>query len=204
MELKEFLSIIKKKLWFLILVTLLTTGVTWAITTYYIQPQYRVSTLVIIGDKNLSSTSKPNINDMVLYQGLAQTYAEFAATRKVATDVINTLNLNMSSAQLMSMISAAPSEKSQFLNITVISTNKDEVAPIANQVVKSLKKVTKNIADPDTIQVIDEAITPNYPFSPNIALNSTAAFFLGIMLSIGVIFLHEYVAGSVKTENELS
>ncbi|QAA34741.1 YveK family protein [Clostridium manihotivorum] len=204
MELKDFLSIIKKRLWFLILVTVLVTGVTYGITKLYLQPQYRASTLLIIGDENLSSNQKPSMNDLNLYQDLAETYAQFASTRKVATDVMNSLNLKISAGEVQSMISATTSKDSRFLTITVMSSDKTLVAPMANQVVTSLKNVTKDLVQPDSLHVIDEAQDPSSAFSPNTRLNLTVAFVIGIMLSIVIIFLHEYIDSTVKDEDELS
>jgi capsular polysaccharide biosynthesis protein len=204
MELKEFLSIIKKKLWLLILVTLLTTGVTYGATKLFFQPQYKASTLLIIGDDNLLSTSKPSANNLTVYQEMAETYAQFASTRKVATDVIKSLSLKMSASELQSMIDASTSKDSRFLTITVTSSDKTLVAPIANQVVTSLKSVTKDLVQPDTLNVIDEAQDPKIPFSPHTKLNVIAGFFIGIILSVGIIFLLEYIDSTVKDEDELS
>jgi capsular polysaccharide biosynthesis protein len=203
MELKEFLSIIKKKLWLLILVTLLATGVTYGATKLFFQPQYKASTLLIIGDDNLLST-KPNATNLTVYQEMAETYAQFASTRKVATDVIKSLNLKMSASELQSMIDASTSKDSRFLTITVTSSDKTLVAPIANQVVTSLKSVTKDLVQSDTLNVIDEAQDPKIPFSPHTKLNVIAGFFIGIILSIGIIFLLEYIDSTVKDEDELS
>lgn len=205
MELKDYFNIIRKRILLVILVTLGCTLVSAAVSYFVIKPVYKADIAVIIGsnDKAVDNT-KPNYNDVMMYQKLVQTYSEFVKTRVVADDVIKELKLDITSDDLIKMISVTPKGTTEFLTISVSSTNKDQVAEIANQVAKSLKKVSKEIKNQDNVQLVDGASVPQKPASPKPLLNIAVAFFVGLMLSIGIVFLLEYLDNTVKDEEELT
>lgn len=205
MELKDYFNIIRKRILLVILVTLGCTLVSAAVSYFVIKPVYKADIAVIIGnnDKAVDNT-KPNYNDVMMYQKLVQTYSEFVKTRVVADDVIKELKLDITSDDLTKMISVTPKGTTEFLTISVSSPNKDQVAEIANQVAKSLKKVSKEIKNQDNVQLVDGASVPQKPASPKPLLNIAVAFFVGLMLSIGSVFLLEYLDNTVKDEEELT
>ena len=50
---------------------------------------------------------------------------------------------------------------------------------------------------------MDRAIVPINPISPNKKLNLAIAFFLGLMISVGIVFLLEYLDSTIKTESDV-
>ncbi|GIM28701.1 capsular polysaccharide biosynthesis protein [Clostridium polyendosporum] len=205
MELKEYFNIIRKRILLIIIVTLSCTVLSAVISYFVIKPVYKADIAVIIGNNDkVADSTKPNYNDVMMYQKLVQTYSEFVKKRVIAEDVIKELNLDITADELINMISATPKGTTEFLNISVSSTNKDQVAEIANQVAKSLKKVSTEIKNQDNVQLVDGASAPQKPDSPKPLLNIAVAFFVGLMLSIGVAFLLEYLDNTVKDEEELT
>ena len=63
----------------------------------------------------------------------------------------------------------------------------------------SLAKTQKGVK----IMVINPAIEPKNPISPNKKLNVTLASFLGLLTGIGIAFLVEYLSNSISTDKEL-
>lgn len=201
MELKAYLQIIKKRIWLLISITLLFTIIGTFLSIYYFKPQYKSSISIFIGSAKKSSDTQQTYNDFMMYQNLVQTYAEFATSRSVASNVIKNLNLNITDDKLISMLTATQSKNTQFLDITVTSTDRNEAAKIANQLPISLKVITSDIMDADNIKIVDLAATPTTPFSPNRKLNIFIAFIIGITFSTILIFLLEYL--EIPSENSV-
>ena len=50
---------------------------------------------------------------------------------------------------------------------------------------------------------MDKAIVPINAISPNKKLNIAIAFFIGLMVSLGIVFLLEYVDNTIKTESDV-
>ena len=89
------------------------------------------------------------------------------------------------------MVSVAPKGDTEFLTITVKSKDPKEAMDIANQLAKSLKYVSNDVKKADNVQLLDEAQVPIAPDSPNKRLNIAIAFFIGLMVSLGIAFLLE-------------
>ena len=205
MELKEYLHILKKR-WLLILSVTLTCVFVSAIVSFFlIKPTYQASISVVIGSNKEETSSNPNqtYNDVMMYQKLVKTYSEFVKTRSVAEDAIDKLNLDITPGALLGMISVAPKGDTEFLTITVKSKDAYEARDIANQVAKSLKAITKDIKKVDNVQLVDDALLPSGPVSPKPLLNIAIALILGLFVSVGIVFLIEYLDNTVKDTDEL-
>ncbi|ERK32234.1 YveK family protein [Clostridium intestinale] len=205
MELKEYLHILKKR-WLLILSVTLTCVFVSAIVSFFlIKPTYQASISVVIGGNKEESSSNTNqtYNDVMMYQKLVKTYSEFVKTRSVTEDAIDKLNLDMTPGALLGMISVAPKGDTEFLTITVKSKDAYEARDIANQVAKSLKAITKDIKKVDNVQLVDDALLPSGPVSPKPLLNIAIALILGLFVSVGIVFLIEYLDNTVKDTDEL-
>jgi len=53
------------------------------------------------------------------------------------------------------------------------------------------------------VSVMDKAVLPDKPVKSNIKLNIAIAFFIGLMASIGLVFVLEYLDRTIKTEEEI-
>jgi protein tyrosine kinase modulator len=205
MELKEYLHILKKR-WLLIISVTLTCVFASAVVSFFlIKPTYQASISVVIGGNKDESSTNPNqtYNDVMMYQKLVKTYSEFVKTRSVAEDAIEKLNLDKTPAALLDMVSVAPKGDTEFLTITVKSKDAYEARDIANQVAKSLKEITKDIKKVDNVQLVDDALLPSGPVSPKPLLNIAIALILGLFVSVGIVFLIEYLDNTVKDTDEL-
>jgi capsular polysaccharide biosynthesis protein len=205
MELKEYLHILKKRWLLIISVTLTCVFVSTIVSFFLIKPTYQASISVIIGSNKDQSSSNTNqtYNDVIMYQKLVKTYSEFAKTRAVAEDTIDKLSLDKTPTTLLNMLSVAPKGDTEFLTITVKSNDAYEARDIANQIARSLKDVTKKIKNVDNVQLVDDALLPSGPVAPKPLLNIAIALLLGIFVSVGVVFLIEYLDNTVKDPEEL-
>lgn len=204
MDLKQCFNTIVKRKYLIIIITLAATLISAIFSYFLIKPVYKADISVIIGQAQTDGAkTNQNYNDMLMYQKMVKTYGEFAKSRTVASDVIEKLALDKSVDQLLAMITVAPKGDTDFLTITVESKDKGEAVLIANQMAKSLKEVSKEVRQADNVQLLDEALPPKGPASPKPILNMAIAFFLGLMVSVGITFLLEYLDNTIKDEDEL-
>ncbi|MCJ7687839.1 MAG: Wzz/FepE/Etk N-terminal domain-containing protein, partial [Clostridiaceae bacterium] len=202
MELMEYFTIIKKRILLIILITIGATVFSGILSYFVITPTYKSDISVIIGKIQTSSVeSQANYNDVIMYQKLVKTYSEFAKSRRVSEHAIQALNLKIEPSQLQNMVTVAPKGDTEFLTITVKSKDPKEAMDIANQLAKSLKVISTDVKKVDNIQLLDEAILPTIPDNPNPKLNMAIAFFIGLMISLGIAFLMEYLDDTVKSQD---
>ena len=204
MELMEYFTIVKKRILLVILITIGATVLSGVLSYFVITPTYKADISVIIGKiENKTEVPQANYNDVIMYQKLVKTYSEFAKSRKVSEHVITALKLNMEPNQLQSMVSVEPKGDTEFLTITVKSKDPKEAMSISNQLAKSLKFVSNDVKKADNVQLLDEAQLPTVPDSPNPKLNMAIAFFIGLMVSLGIAFLMEYLDNTVKSQEDI-
>lgn len=204
MELHQYLEVIKKRLGLIIVLPIVCVIISAIVSFIFMKPVYKADIAVLIGQpENKSTTSSSNYQDILMYQNMVKSYAELTKTRRVAEDVIQKLKLDKSADQLLSQVTVAPKANTEFLNISVKSNDKNEAQAIANQLAYSLKEISTSVRNSDNVKIIDEALLPTAPVSPNKKLNMTIALFLGIMIALGIIFLIEYMDTTVKSSHEL-
>ena len=205
MELKERYLILKKRIDIIILITLVSTITSGVLSYFVIQPTYRTEISVIIG-KNESQEDKSgsNLQDVMLYQSLVKTYSKLTTSRAVLEDVIKNLKLKqMSTTELSKMLVVTPDVDTQFLTITVTSKDPKLSLDIANQLAKSLKEVSLKINNVDCVKLVEEAQLPAQPYSPRPIRNIAMAFLVGIIFSVGLTFLLEYLDNTIRTEEDV-
>lgn len=204
MELMEYFTIIKKRILLVILITIGLTVFSGILSYFVITPTYKSDIAVIIGKiESETEPSQDNYNDVIMYQKLVKTYSEFTKSRRVSEHVIEALKLKIEPGQLQEMVTVAPKGDTEFLTITVKSKEPKEAMDIANQLAKSLKVISTDVKKVDNIQLLDEALLPTSPDNPNPKLNMAIAFFIGLMISIGIAFLLEYLDNTVKSQEEI-
>jgi capsular polysaccharide biosynthesis protein len=197
-DLSTLWQIIKKKLGLIIVVTILITMIAGIFTFFFVEPQYRSTVAVFISDERSGTSVTETINDINMYQKLVDTYAEIAKSRTVAEDVIANLDLDMTVTQLQEMITSSPKGNTQFLNLSITSTDLELSYNMANQMARSLKAVSRELRGTDIVQILDPANVPTEPSSPNIKMNLAIGFVLGLMISVFFVFLLEFMDKTLK------
>jgi capsular polysaccharide biosynthesis protein len=205
MELQEYLNIIRKRWALLVVITLVFTLISGVVSYFVIKPVYKADISVIIQKEDNVDPKGSNVsyNDVLMYQKLVKTYSELVKSRTVAENAINKLGIDMKADKLQGMISVAPKGDTEFLTLTVKSKDAKQAMELANQLALSLKEVGKQVKKVDSVQILDPAELPTTPDSPKPKLNIAIAFFLGLMLSMGIVFLLEYLDNTVKSPEDI-
>lgn len=204
MELKEYFHILVKRLKLIIIITLCFTIVSGLVSVFLIKPVYKSDISVIINQtKGDSANNAQNYNDLIMYQKLVKTYAEFAKSRMVGEHVIEGLNLDLKVTELQEMLTVTPKGDTEFLTLSVKASDPKLAQDITNQYAKSLKAVSAEVKKVDNVQLLDEAILPQGKDSPRVSLNIAIAFFLGLMVSVGLAFLLEYLDNTLKSKEDI-
>jgi len=190
--------IIRKKMAIIVVATILITIIVGLYTYLIVEPKYRSTVAVFIGDETSGAAGTETISDINMYQKLVETYAEIAKSRTVAEDVITNLNVDIKVDVLQRMVTTSTKGNTQFLNLNITSTDPGLSYNVANQMARSLKAVSMELRGTDIVQILDPPNIPAEPFSPNIIINLAIGVVLGIMLSVFIVFLLEFMDKTVK------
>ncbi|KJR46662.1 Tyrosine-protein kinase transmembrane modulator EpsC [Desulfosporosinus sp. I2] len=206
-DLRQYWDVLRKR-WMIVvalpLIAALTSGL---ISLFVMKPIYQASTTLIVGEKALDSTKEAR--QMLYYdvllanQQLAKTYATIAQSRTVEQNVIKYLNLPLTVEELDSLITILPVKTTEILEIQVTNTDPGLATAIANTMAEEFSKAVIEIKKVDSVSIVDTAVIPDAPIKPNKKLNVAIAFVIGLMASVGLVFLLEYLDNTVKTSSDV-
>lgn len=202
-ELIEYFYIIKKRIWIILAVTVISAVCAFIYSECMVTPVYEAKSSLIIGRTPNSATDKIQYNDILMYQKLVKTYGELAQSRLVAQETISKLGLDMTPETLQQNLTVTDTADTQILTIAVSNIDPKRSALITNTLSNVFVEKVSSMMNTQDVKVMDEAQVPRSPVSPRTSLNVVIAGFLGLMASLGVVFLIEYLDNTIKTEEDV-
>lgn len=198
-----------KKRWAIVVAIPLLAALTSGIVSFFIlEPVYQASTTMIVGKKASDNTAKQaeqllDNSVLIANQQLAKTYGTIAKTRTVEENVISELGLTLTPGQLDGKIAVNPVKNTEILEITVQDTDPVLAADIANMMAKKFSDSVIQIKKVDSVSILDTAVAPTSPIKPKKAMNVLIAFMVGLMASVGLAFLLEFLDNTIKSTKDV-
>jgi len=135
LEIRHYFRILRRWWWLLLAATLLAAGGSYLASRS--QPRIYSSRARVMVGTSIQSRN-PDWVAINTAEQLALTYAELATTRPVLQGVIDNCGLQTTPDVLRGMISVKPTQGTQILDITVVDTDPNRAAAIANAVAEEL------------------------------------------------------------------
>ena len=202
-DLREYLSIIKKK-WYIIAILCVICVAASSVYSFFIaKPVYQAETTLIVKTEKAEGSQTVSGDQVSVSQKLAVTYGEVIKSRTVLENVIKNLNLEETYDQLSDKISVSTVSDTQIIKISVKDTNNANAAKIANEIPKVFTKEAIRIADANGVEVIDKAKIPIDPVAPNKKMNIAIAGVLGIMVGVFSIFMIEFLDNKMRNPQDI-
>ncbi len=203
MRIKEFGRILGELKLVLVLIPVVAMLTSAVISLFVLTPVYKSITTVIVLRDQMAPTSEISINTLILNQRLVRTYSELAKSRVVAEEVIKNNGLNLTLEEFSKKIQVDLTDDTEVLKITASDSNPSVAALIANGVAQSLSGKVYNVLSVKNIQILDQAVPPVSPVSPNVVLNIILAGIFGLTITVAIIFVREYLDDTIRNPEEI-
>ncbi|WP_411169798.1 YveK family protein [Clostridium sp. MB05] len=200
-RLDELFEALKKRWLMIFTITIIATVIVAALNFFVIKPKYEASTKVFIGKEGENQAY--NQNDVLMYQKLMKTYSEAIKTKDLVSRSIDNTSFNLKPEGVLANLTVVPVADTQILQIKYKSTNPQEAKEVISEITDEFIKTSKDLVPNGNIKVIEEVQFPEKPVSPNKKLNIAIAFLLGLMVSVGLAFLLEFLDNTFKTKEQL-
>ena len=128
-----------------------------------------------------------------MYQKLLSTYAEVVTTNDLVEKAIEKGKIDETAKDVKGGLKVTPRADTQILEISYTGTNKEEAVDIVENITDQFIKESKKLIPNGNIKIIQKAKMPEKPVSPNKKLNILIAFVLGLMVSVGLSLLLEFM-----------
>lgn len=200
----ELLEIIIKKWWIIVLLTLIGFGSAYIYTVKYITPIYEAKTVLYIGQESGGlgsidvSLGQLNANSQLLVD-----YKQIASTRLVINEVIKNLGLNMSYDEFQSNILVESILDSRLFTVGFRNPDPQVAKLVSDELAKQLTVAVLQIVGVENIRILDQALVPQAPVSPNKFLNSIMGGLLGFFISLFIIVLLFLINDTIRSEDDI-
>ncbi|PEL07043.1 YveK family protein [Bacillus sp. AFS017336] len=187
-DIKEYFDVIKRRLWIIIIFTILTTSAGYLYQKFYNNyvPMYEASTRIMLNTKDDLSTLMVMIDDPTVLE-----------------KVIDKLQLNMSAETLGNQLHVERIDESTIFSITVQYNDPIVAKNIANETAHSFKDEVSNLLNFKDVQLLTPAKEPLIPINKQSNKVIAFALVLGLVISIGVAFLMDSLDETVKRRSEV-
>ena len=201
-SISEIFEALKKRWIMIATITIIATIISGILSFFVIKPTYETSTKVFIG-KEESNLEGYNSNDIQMYQKLLQTYAEAVKTNEVIKAAIENTSSSLSVSDVKSDLTVIPISDTQILQIKYQNGDPSEAKEILENITNQFVILAKELVTNGNVKVIEEVQLPQNPVAPNKKMNIAIAFLLGLMVSVGIVFLLEYLDSTYKNKDQL-
>ncbi len=207
MELRDYLSIVRKR-WIMIVAVTLSALALTAIVTIATTPMYtaRTSLFFVVGG---SESTSELVQGSTFAQKQVESYAEVATAPYVLEPVIDTLDLDTGVGALAQQIRVTVPTNTVIIEIAVDDTAPQRAADIANavgsQLASAISELSPSASNGEAVSAttISAATAPEAPSSPNVPRNLALGLVLGLLGGVGVALLLEVLNTKVRTESDI-
>ena len=210
-DLKELIGMFLEKKFLIILVVVLFAILGAVYTTKFITPLYESSTSLVLVqtgseqtiDSSLAMSGSITTSDITLNSKLVDAYAVIAKSKRVASKVVENLDLNMTADSLRETISISSASDTQNIKVSVKHVNPEEACKIANEVAEVFIEEVVSIYKVENLYILDPAEVNNSPCNVNLTKNIIIFAFVGAILVCGYILLINMLDTTIKTDTDI-
>ncbi|MGF7032852.1 capsular polysaccharide biosynthesis protein [Paenibacillus mucilaginosus] len=204
MEVKHYLQILRRYIWLILGVTLITSLCTALVSVQYLPRVYQASVKLLInseGKGNGVDISSINTN-----LKLIKTYSEILRTSAVLEKVAAAYpEFMLTPEQMAEMLEVKQSSDSQVMTLVIRDTDYRRAAETVNAISYTFQKEIESVMKVSNITVLGLANSEKAarPILPNTQLNVIVSVLVTILLGVGFAFLHHLLQNTVKNDKDV-
>ena len=205
-DLRRVFEAILKKIWLVVIVTVLAGAMAFVYTQQFVTPLYKSKAMFYVNNSNISlgdASLSVTTGDISASRNLVKTYIVVLNTRSTLMDVIDYAGVDYSYAQIKDMIAAAPVDETEVFEVVVTSPDPVEADKIADAITYILPKKITSIIEGTSAKIVDASIVAAAPSSPNTMRNTALGAILGMIAIMGFIALVEIFDTTIRTEEDI-
>ncbi|WP_416826496.1 YveK family protein [Ectobacillus polymachus] len=184
---KDYARMLWKYSWIIVLITLLFTVASAAVTYYVIKPTYQAEAEILVNETNNENGGQLINLDQQLK--LVGTYIEILKSPRIMDGVEGEVAKKGYNVNLDQKVQFENVKDTQVIKITVQNESPSTAALIANTYANYFQNNIHDLMKTNNVQLLSAAQSNGTPVKPDPIFNISIAFALGIMISILIIFL---------------
>ncbi len=187
--------------WLKIVIAGLIGAIVAAIVTIVaITPMYQsTAKMVILNKQQINIT----YSDIQTSTQLTNDCVQVLKSADLMDKVIDALNLDMTSGQLLSKIAVTAPEDTRVLQVTVTDSDPERARQLAYEIYTQASEVFVNTLDIDAVNLFEEPKTPSSPSSPNKSKNIMMGGIAGAFLVVAFLLVQKLTNNKIYTVEDV-
>ncbi len=206
-NLAELFSALVRRLWLILLCSVIAGALSYVYTSNFIQPIYRSRITVYVNNALENSNNNNNsisANDLATSQRLVSTYINILRSDRVLQPVADSIGGGVTPSYIRSLMAAASLEETEVFEVVISHNDPQLAAKIANAIADVAPEHIAEIVEGSSTKIIDRAKPASSPSSPNKTRNTLFGLFGGAVLASCIIILQTLLDVRVKGEEDLA
>src|SRR5512139_164157 len=199
MELRDYLRILRKRGWIIILTTLLTAAAAWGFSQMQ-TVEWKSTISVFVRPQRIDNGT------LLATKQILRGFVRYIDSLNFSQRVINQLGLDMKPDTLQGKVTIASKDEDYIIQIDVVDTDPAQSERVAlewaNQFVQwrdqdNLKQRKEDRVDADIVQNPTTS-----KFRPQTTLNLIAGAIIGLLLGVGLVFFVEAIESNILRSSD--
>lgn len=201
-NISEFIKYYFSLIVIVILFIILGAVGSWYYTDYIQVPMYKSQTSLVLTRAG-NSTGSITQNDISLNKNLVATYREIIKSRRILSNVISNLNLDITEKELSDKVSVTSSNDTELIIISVVDKDSKLARDIANEIAKVFKEEITTIYNIENISIVDVAIKAKDAYNVNPLKQYVIGVGSGFLIGSLIITVMFYFDDSIKKPEDI-
>ncbi|WP_187118858.1 YveK family protein [Bacillus marasmi] len=185
-NIKKLLYVIRKRIWIVILLSILFSIFGGVYSVFFTKPLYESSSRLIVN-------AEPELMNTLMVMIEEPSFLEY---------VIVDLGLEKTPEQLSEQVYAESIEGSSIVKISVMDANPLMAKKIADATAKVFQKEVPKLLEFKDISIFSKAKLGSKPINDDHETRMMLGFIVGLITSVGLIFLMNFFDDTIKSEKE--
>lgn len=199
MTLLELFQLLKKHLKLVITLPVVCAIAMGIVSFAVMDNTYTATTTMYVRANNTDDNGQMNYNDLSASQMLSNDIATLLDSDSVKSGAAKELGLTDLDDYKVSVSSETTT---RVITLSVTGTDAKETAEVAKAMASSVSTVAQNVGAAQSINVIDEAKTPEAPSGPKRTLYIAVAFLAGIFIAVAYVVLADMLNTRIRGAEE--
>ncbi len=197
---QKIFSIILRHIKLIILITVIATLIAYTYTTFYVTPMYSASAIIQVSNYDYSqmqtqeetTQNRVYVSDLTSSATLADYCTVLFLNSPVMSEILEDCTLNITSEN-----------ETNFLRVTVSSSEPEKAAEVANSVTKEAPKLFLEYYKAGRIDTLRPADVPKVPSYPNVRMNVLLGFIGGLIFAVLLSLFLDIIDTTIKPDDDL-
>lgn len=200
-DLREIFGLLLYKIWLIAICAVVAALGAFAISKFFITPQYESTTSVYILNKNDNSTLA--LSDVQLGTQLTKDYAQMITSRDVLEGVIEVFYLDETYENFKGRVAVSTPSDTRMINITVTDPDPFVAQQLANEIRELAAEKIQEVMDIEAVNTVDAANLPTSKASPSVFKWTAIGGMLGGVLCAAVLVVAFFMDDTIKTSEDV-